>query len=86
MGRFELRRSTIEINYEDRFKIKEGCTADQDYRVIQKFSTKEEALEELEDYKTEIQSIISGSRKYFYVIEFYVECDGDIWGYSKMKI
>lgn len=86
MKRFELRRSAIEISCEDRFEIKEGCTTDQDYRVIQKFSTKEEALDELEDYQTEVQSIISGSRNYYNVIEFYVECDGDIWGCTKMEI
>lgn len=86
MERFELRKSTIEISYKDRFEIKEGCTADQDYDVIQKFSTKEEALEELKDYKTEVQQLSNHGKKYFYITEFYVECEGDIWDYSKLEI
>ena len=86
MNTFELRRSTIEISYQDRFEIKEGCTTGEDYDIVQKFSTKEEALEKLKKYRTEIQQLSNHGMEYFLITEFCVGCEGDIWDYSKMEI
>ncbi len=86
MERFELRKSTIEISYKDRFEIKEGCTTGEDCDIVQKFSAEEEALKKLKEYRTEIQQLSNHGMEYFLITEFCIECEGDILKYSKMEI
>lgn len=86
MEKFELRKSTIEISYKDRYEIKEGCTTGEDYDIVQKFPTKEEALKKLKKYKTEIQELSNHGMQYFLITEFCIECEGDILDYSKTEI
>lgn len=56
--------------------IKEGCTLEQWEQfpiVIKTFASKQNALEELEKYKTEITKLSGGAGPYYLVEEYYVE-------------
>lgn len=98
--KFELKECTREIKYKERFEIAAGCTANQDdceSKLIKSFDSKEDALEELKNYKTEINSFSSNTGTRYNVTEYFVEeaeydedgdwiAGGDIWGFSEMSI
>lgn len=100
MMKFELKECTREIKYKERFEIAAGCTANQDdceSKLIKSFDSKEDALEELKNYKTEINSFSSNTGTRYNVTEYFVEeaeydedgdwiAGGDIWGFSEMSI
>lgn len=100
MTKFEIIRNTVEISYKNRSEIKEGCTINQDNQepeLIKSFDVKEEALEALKDYKSEVIDLSGGAGTYYSVIEYYVEEHvydeegdlidfGDIWEFSELKV
>lgn len=90
MKKFILFRNECEVkNYY------EGCTTDRNDttpEVIKTFDNKDEALEDLKNYKTSVTDF----RSYYLVEEYYVEEQiqdedgefidgGDIWEYSKLE-
>lgn len=100
MIKYELRENSREVKYKERFEIAAGCTANQDdceSKLIKSFDSKEDALEELKNYKTEINSFSSNTGTRYNVTEYFVEeaeydedeewiAGGDIWGFSEMSI
>ena len=96
--KFELRKNNIEISYKNRTEIAEGCSLnqnDQDPEVIKSFEHKDDALLELQNYKTDIRELSGRAGKYYSVTEYYVEentydeddeweSGGDIWEFSEM--
>ena len=100
MKRFELMKNTIEINWKDKAKITEGCTLDQgdcDPELIKSFDNKDEALEELKNYKSDIRELKGNLGTYFEVTEYYIVENtydedgdfvegGDVWEFSQMPI
>ena len=98
--KYELIENTREVHYKDRAEIKKGCTrdqTDQNPEIIKSFDSKDEALEALKDYKSEILEFSSHGMIYFNVKEFYVEenvydrdgewiSGGDVWEFSEMPI
>ena len=98
MKRFELMKNDIEINWRDKAKITEGCTLDQgdcDPELIKSFDNKDEALEELKNYKTDIRELSGNLGKYYEITEYYIQENyydedgnfvegGDIWEFSEM--
>ena len=90
MKKFILFKNHAEVK-----KYYEGCTADKcdtNPEVIKTFNNKDEALEELKKYNTQV----SDYRSYLLVEEYYVEEQeqdedgefidgGDIWEYSKLE-
>lgn len=100
MLKYELRKNTREIRYKDKAEIKEGCTLNQDDmypEIINSFDSREEALERLKDYKTEISDYHLATGTYYSVTEYYVEeneyneegewlSGGNIYDFSKIKI
>ena len=85
-GEFELRKRHKEIRYKDRSDIKEGCTAEEESDIVKTFNDEQEALEELEDYKTEIERFKLSDGTRFLVTEYYIAHGDDIVEYSKMEI
>ena len=98
--KFEIRKYNIEIAYKDRMNIKPGCTLDNlnsDSEIIESFDTKEDAIEALKKYTTDISTFSSANGTVFDVTEYYVEgneydeeghiiaCNG-VWEESKMEI
>jgi len=98
--KFEIRKDNIEIAYKDRMNIKPGCTLDNlnsDSEIIESFDTKEDAIEALKKYITDISTFSSANGTVFDVTEYYVEgneydedghiiaCNG-VWEESKMEI
>ena len=75
MNKFELKQSNIEIGYKKRNEIVEGCSLDidQDPRIIKAFDNKEDAIKELQNYKTNITELSGATGTYYSVTEFYVE-------------
>lgn len=101
MIKFNLVRECIEISYKDRFNIVEGCTVNAEGEhypeLLEPFGTKEEALDALQKYHTDIRELSGNAGTYFYVEEYYVQeteydkdgeeiNSGDIWEISKIKI
>lgn len=98
--KYEIMRITREISYKDRHEIKEGCTLDQsnqEPKIIKSFDGKDEALEALKSYQSDIQKLSGGAGPYYSVTEYYVEeneydengdwvSGGDVWEFSKMRI
>lgn len=97
MRKYELIENGCKVNYKDRYTIKRGVTADQDdqpgKRVVKSFDTKEEAMEALRRYKSDVNVHSS----YFDVVEYYIEendydedgewiSGGDIWEFSPFQI
>ena len=92
MKKFEIRKNHIEIEKKNANNIQAGCSMDQNETfptVVKSFDTKEEALEALKSYHTEIRDLNS----YYLVAEFYVEENvydedgdwiegGDIWTFT----
>lgn len=78
MKRFEIRKESVEINYKNRFDIKEGITL-QDVdcvhnpELIEIFDTLEEAREALKKYKTSIRTFKATLGTIFLVTEYYIE-------------
>lgn len=75
MNKFELKESNIEIGYKNRREIVEGCSLDvyQNPRIIKTFDNKEDAIKELQNYKTNITKLSGVTGAYYNVTEFYVE-------------
>lgn len=78
--KYELLEYHQEVAYRDRKEIKEGCTLnpdkDQNPQTLKSFDSKEDALNALNDYKSEVNKM----NGYFLVTEFFVEevrLDGD---------
>ena len=100
MKKYELMKNDIEINWRDKEKIVQGCTLDQgdcDPELIKSFYTKEEALEELKKYKSDIRELKGNLGTYYKITEYYSEENtydedgnfvegGDIWEFSEMPI
>lgn len=100
MIKYELRENSREVKYKERFEITKGCTQFQESSepvLIKTFGTKEEALEELKNYKSSIREFSANTGTCYEVTEYYVEeaeydedgdwiAGGDIWGFSKMEI
>lgn len=101
MVKYDLQKDTIEINFKDRMDIEPGVvfnSDDRDPELIKSFDSKEEALAELQKYKSSIvKHTYKGS--WYYVTEYYVEENiyddedetewidgGDVWEMSKMEI
>ena len=90
MKKFILFKNECEVK-----KYYEGCTTDRcdtNPEVIKTFDNKDEALEELKKYNTQVTDY----RSYLLVEEYYVEEQeqdedgefvdgGDIWEYSKLE-
>lgn len=78
MKRFEIRKESVEINYKNRFDIKEGITL-QDVdcvhnpELIETFETLEKAREALKKYKTSIRTFKATLGTIFLVTEYYIE-------------
>ena len=98
--KFEIKKDNIEIAYKDRMNIKPSCTLDNlnsDSEIIESFDTKEDAIEALKKYTTDISTFSSANGTVFDVTEYYVEgneydedghivaCNG-VWEESKMEI
>lgn len=98
--KFEIKKDNIEVAYKDRMNIKPGCTLDNlnsDSEIIESFDTKEDAIEALKKYTTDISTFSSANGTVFDVTEYYVEgneydeeghiiaCNG-VWEESKMEI
>ena len=94
---FELKKSNVEISYKNRMEIKEGCSVDcEDPEIIKLFESKEQALEELKKYNTEISELSGSAGIYYNVTEYFVEQiiydDEEVFesigivGYSKIEI
>lgn len=61
--KYEIRKNTKEISYKNRAQIEQGCTLDQfdqDSEIIKSFDDKDEALNELKSYKTDIRRLSGG--------------------------
>ena len=100
MKKFELMKNDIEINWRDKDKIVEGCTliqGDCDPELIKSFDNKDEALEELKNYKSDIRELKGNLGTYFEVTEYYIVENtydedgdfvegGDVWEFSQMPI
>lgn len=87
MAEFNLIRSNVEIAYNKRKNIKSGCTLEAEPTILKTFTSKEEALEELQKHKTEIEELSGSAGKYFLVTEYSIENEnGDTWSFSKMEI
>lgn len=97
MKKYELMKNDIEINRRDKDRIAPGCTLDQgdcDPELIKSFDSKEEALEELKKYKSDIRELKGRLGTYYQVTEYYVEENtydedgfvegGGIWEFSEM--
>lgn len=98
MIKYELKRNEREVKYKDRKEIEPGCTlaqADQEPEVIKEFTDKEEALEALKDYQSEVVKYEGVCGSIYKVTEYYVEENeydedgefvegGDVWDYSTM--
>lgn len=98
--KYEIRKNTREISYKNRMEIKQGCTLEQDNQVpeiIKSFDDKDEALNELKSYKSDIRKLSGILGTYYAVTEYYVEeneydedgewaSGGDAWEFSEMKI
>lgn len=83
----------------NKHEIKRGCTLEQDNQepeIIQPFADKEEALEELKKYKSEVIKLSGGAGTYYSVTEYYVEeneydedgewiSGGDVWEFAEME-
>lgn len=97
MGKlFEIVRNRRELNYKKRNEIKTGCTLDQDCmspEIVKSFKSKEDALRELKNYKSDV----SKSGGLFIVEEYYIEENtydedgeriegGDIIEFSELEI
>lgn len=98
--KFEIKKDNIEIKYKDRDQIKPGCTLDNmnsNPEILETYETKEEAIEALRKYKTEISKFSYSAGMMFDITEYYVEenvydddgepesCNG-VWDESKMEI
>ncbi len=94
---FELKKNTVEVKEND---LKEGCAAvddmNADPEIIKSFDSKEEALEELKKYKTEVHKFPSPIGSMYSVTEYYIQevkydedgdwiSGGDVWEISKME-
>lgn len=100
MTKFEIKENTREISYENRTEIKAGCTLRQNNQepiMIKSYDSKEQALEVLKEYKTDIRELSGTAGTYYSITEYYVEeneydkdgewvSGGDIWEFSKMTI
>lgn len=98
--KYEIRKNTREISYKNRAQIKQGCTLEQDNQdpeIIKSFDDKDEALNELKLYKSDICKLSGGAGAYYAVTEYYVEeneydkdgewvSGGDVWEFSEIKI
>lgn len=74
--KFELVKNEIEIGYRKKGEIVEGCTLNSDNQypeIIKSFDNKDDAIEELKNYKSEIVEMNGNFGKYFVVTEYYVE-------------
>ena len=94
MKLYELKKNSIEIKKED---MTVGCAVNDTNaspELIKKFRNKEEALEELKKYNTEIDEFSSATGTMCNDTEYYVEeneydedgewnSGGDIWEISK---
>lgn len=68
--KYEIRKNEREISYKNRAQIKQGCTLDQfdqEPEIIKSFDDKDEALNELKSYKSDIRKLSGGD-----VLEFSV--------------
>lgn len=100
MKKYELMKKDIEINWRDKDKIVEGCTMEQgdcDPELIKSFDNKDEALEKLKNYKSDIRELKGNLGTYFEVTEYYIVENtydedgdfvegGDVWEFSQMPI
>lgn len=98
MKKFEIVQNYREINWRNKEEIEEGCTTKQDNqqaKVLESFDNKDEALQELWKYRTDITEYSGSAGTYYAITEYYVEENvynedgewvegGDIWEYSKM--
>ncbi|WP_300802335.1 hypothetical protein [uncultured Acetatifactor sp.] len=98
--KYEIRKNVREISYKNRMQIKQGCTLEQnnqDPEVIKSFDDKDEALNELKSYNSDICKLSGGAGAYYAVTEYYVEeneydedgewvSGGDVWEFSEIKI
>lgn len=101
MVKYEVKKGSVEVMYKDRNEIKPGVvlTSDnQEPELIKAFDNKEDALEELQKYKSSI-TIHNYNGTLYLVEEYYVEenvyddedeeewlSGGDVWEFSKMEI
>lgn len=99
MKKFEIYRYDIEIPYRKRAEVKEGCcllAQDCNPEKIASFDSKEEALEEIKKYKTDVALMSGGAGHYYHIEEYAVEEneydeDGDFvngtdyWAFSKIE-
>ncbi len=85
MKRYDLIKNTREISYKDRDEVCQGCTLDQmdqEPETLKSFDDKDEALEALKKYQSEISKLGGGAGTYYIITEYYVQIneydeDGD---------
>lgn len=73
--RYELKTSKTEVEYRKKEQLKEGASEERDPspELIETFESKQEALEELKKYRTEIHLMQGATNKYYHITEYYVE-------------
>lgn len=100
MVKYELKKDSVEVKYKDRKNIRSGIVLAADDRVpevIKLFSNKDEALNELQKYKSSIAKLSNHGMSYYLIEEYYVEENiydeegecveyGDVLECSKMEI
>lgn len=99
MKKYEVKESTIEVNYKNRKNIKAGVSLEsenQEPTIIASFDTLKEAQKKLKELKTDIkENHYNGT--FYNVTEYYIEGNeydedgdwltgGDIYDFSEMNI
>lgn len=99
MKKYEVKESTIEVNYKNRKNIKAGVSLEsenQEPTIIASFDTLKEAQKKLKELKTDIkENHYNGT--FYNVTEYYIEeneydedgdwlTGGDIYDFSEMNI
>ena len=96
MIKYELKENSVEVRKKD---LAKGCAVEDmnaDPKIIKSFDKKEEALNELKKYKTDVYDFSSPVGAMCNVTEYYVEeneydednewiSGGDIWEISEIK-
>lgn len=99
MKKYVLKKDSIEVKYKDRKEIAPGVVLSSDNQepeTIKLFNNKEDALKELQKYKSSIAKHTYNGTIYV-VEEYYVEENtydedgewlegGDVWEFSQMEI
>lgn len=98
MRKFEIVKNEAEYSFRNKDMIHTGCTFEEDFQnpeTLEEYSTKEEAIEALEKYSSEIRKLSGGAGAFYHVTEYVVQenvynedgdwlSGGDIWKYAEL--